>query len=53
MKPVLQPRRYVCPRNGEPARCLVCQTDRPHKYEEWSREAGECPTHHVRLVEQA
>ena len=49
MKPY--PRRYVCPYNGMPTRCHVCQRSVPHQVEQWSVEPGECPTHQIPLVE--
>jgi hypothetical protein len=46
--------RYVCPRNGEPTACLVCDPRRfhAHRVEEWvtKGEPPKCPTHNLRLV---
>ncbi len=46
--------RYVCPRQGEPTKCLVCKPERTHKHrrEEWVTDGRvpSCDAHGVRMV---
>jgi hypothetical protein len=44
--------RYVCPLNGTPADCEVCEDKRRHRCETLAPEGKPplCPTHAVRMV---
>lgn len=44
--------RYVCPKNGQPAVCLVCHEACPHRCETLALDGHPpiCPTHRIPMV---